>query len=101
MGDLIGELLDSAIEGLMEGIGLAVNEGMNSKSVWTRYIIRAIVAFIGIGGGIGMMILGSGFGESEKSTGEAFVFLGGVLIVVSIVLVVKSILKNRRRHHDE
>ena len=52
MGDLIGELLDSAIEGLMEGIGLAVNEGMTSKSVWTRYIIRAIVAFIGIGGGV-------------------------------------------------
>ena len=48
-----------------------------------------------------MMIFGSGFKGDEKSTGEAFVFLGGVLIVVSIVLVVKSILKNRRRHHDE
>ena len=97
MEEIIDELVDSAIEGLAEGIGLAVNEGMNSKSVWTRYIIRALVIFAGVGGGVWMIIFGSGFEESEKSTGEAFVFLGGVLIVVSIVLVVKSILKNRRK----
>jgi len=101
MGDFIDELLDSAIEGLMEGIGLAVNEGMTSKSVWTRYIIRAIVAFIGIGGGIWLIISGTGCLEQDSDKADMFIFIGILLIVISVVLIVKSILKNRRNHHEE
>ena len=97
MGEIIEELAESAAEGVID----ALSVGMTSKSMWTRYIVRALVLMVGLCGGAWSIYSGIGCMGENETQGQALVFLGAVIAVVSIVFVVRSIFKGRKKRSGQ
>ena len=97
MGEIIEELAESAAEGVID----ALSVGMTSKSMWTRYIVRALVLIVGLCGGAWSIYSGIGCMGENETQGQALVFLGAVIAVVSIVFVVRSIFKGRKKRSGQ
>ena len=75
MGEIIEELAESAAEGVID----ALSVGMTSKSMWTRYIVRALVLMVGLCGGAWSIYSGIGCMGENETQGQALVFLGAVV----------------------
>ena len=97
MGEIIEELAESAAEGVID----ALSVGMTSKSMWTRYIVRALVLIVGLCGGAWSIYSGIGCMGENETQGQALVFLGAVIAVASIVFVVRSIFKGRKKRSGQ
>ena len=97
MGEIIEELAESAAEGVID----ALSAGMTSKSMWTRYIVRALVLIVGLCGGAWSIYSGIGCMGQDETQGQALVFLGAVIAVASIVFVVRSISKGRKNRSEQ
>ena len=97
MGEIIEELAESAAEGVID----ALSVGMTSKSMWTRYIVRALVLMVGLCGGAWSIYSGIGCMGQDETQGQALVFLGAVIAVASIVFVVRSIFKGRKKRSGQ
>ena len=97
MGEIIEELAESAAEGVID----ALSVGMTSKSMWTRYIVRALVLMVGLCGGAWSIYSGIGCMGENETQGQALVFLGAVIAVASIVFVVRSISKGRKNRSEQ
>ena len=97
MEEIIEELAGSVAEGITD----ALNEGMTSKSMWTRYIVRALVLIVGLGVGAWMIYSGIGCMGQNPDKGKAFVFLGIVIAAVSIGFVMRSIYKGRKNRGEQ
>ncbi len=95
--DNVGEdLAGSAMEGLAEGVDMALQETMTDKSKATRYIARALVLLGGIGGGTWITLSGFGSMADNPDQAKVLIFLGITLGIVSIISVVRSIIKRKR-----
>ena len=97
MEEIIEELAESAAEGVID----ALSVGMTSKSMWTRYIVRALVLMVGLCGGAWSIYSGIGCMGENETQGQALVFLGAVIAVASIVFVVRSIFKGRKKRSGQ
>ena len=95
------EIIEEVAGGVVEGITDALNEGMTSKSMWTRYIVRAFVLIVGLCGGAWSIYSGIGCMGENETQGQALVFLGAVIAVASIVFVVRSISKGRKNRSEQ
>ncbi len=95
------EIIEEVAGGVVEGITDALNEGMTSKSMWTRYIVRALVLIVGLCGGAWSIYSGIGCMGENETQGQALVFLGAVIAVASIVFVVRSISKGRKNRSEQ
>ena len=95
------EIIEEVAGGVAEGIADALSAGMTSKSMWTRYIVRALVLIVGLCGGAWSIYSGIGCMGQDESQGQALVFLGAVIAVVSIVFVVRSISKGRKNRSEQ
>ena len=95
------EIIEEVAGGVVEGITDALNEGMTSKSMWTRYIVRAFVLIVGLCGGAWSIYSGIGCMGQDETQGQALVFLGAVIAVASIVFVVRSISKGRKNRSEQ
>ena len=95
------EIIEEVAGGVLEGVTDALNEGMTSKSMWTRYIVRAFVLIVGLCGGAWSIYSGIGCMGQDETQGQALVFLGAVIAVASIVFVVRSIFKGRKNRSEQ
>ena len=95
------EIIEEVAGGVLEGVTDALNEGMTSKSMWTRYIVRAFVLIVGLCGGAWSIYSGIGCMGENETQGQALVFLGAVIAVASIVFVVRSIFKGRKKRSGQ
>jgi len=95
------EIIEEVAGGVLEGVTDALNEGMTSKSMWTRYIVRAFVLIVGLCGGAWSIYSGIGCMGQDETQGQALVFLGAVIAVASIVFVVRSISKGRKNRSEQ
>ena len=95
------EIIEEVAGGVLEGVTDALNEGMTSKSMWTRYIVRAFVLIVGLCGGAWSIYSGIGCMGENETQGQALVFLGVVIAVASIVFVVRSIFKGRKKRSGQ
>ena len=95
------EIIEEVAGGVLEGVTDALNEGMTSKSMWTRYIVRALVLIVGLCGGAWSIYSGIGCMGENETQGQALVFLGAVIAVASIVFVVRSISKGRKNRSEQ
>ena len=95
------EIIEEVAGGVLEGVTDALNEGMTSKSMWTRYIVRALVLMVGLCGGAWSIYSGIGCMGENETQGQALVFLGAVIAVASIVFVVRSISKGRKNRSEQ
>lgn len=95
------EIIEEVAGGVVEGITDALNEGMTSKSMWTRYIVRALVLIVGLCGGAWSIYSGIGCMGQDKSDGETLIFLGIAIAVISVGFVVRSIFKGRQKRSEQ